>query len=122
MPNEEESKKALDDAGTFREEDPSRYYEIIGKLGAGGFARVFKVQHKKNKSICALKFIEPKNQKERNMIKNEVGLMMLCKDNHGIIKCLEAFDYKSKLWLFLEIMDEPAIRASIRKTVANMCY
>ena len=41
------------------------------------------------------------------MIKNEVGLMMLCKENEGILKCLEAFDYKNKLWLFLEIMDEP---------------
>ena len=43
------------------------------------------------------------------MIFNEVGLMMLCKDNDGILKCFECFDYKNRLWIFLEMMDGGAL-------------
>ena len=62
----------------FKKEDPSQFYEIVKKIGYGGFARVFLVKKKQDSSLCALKFIEPKNEKERNIIKNELGIMMMC--------------------------------------------
>ncbi len=31
--------------------------------------------------------------------------MLLCKENDGILKCYECFDYKDRLWIFLEMMD-----------------
>ena len=57
----------------------------------------------------ALKFIEPKNKKDYDSIKKEVAIMMLCKVNYGIIKCVDAYDYFEKLWIFLELMDIGAI-------------
>jgi hypothetical protein len=39
------------------------------------------------------------------MIINEVGIMLLCKENDGILKCYECFDHKDRLWIFLERMD-----------------
>jgi len=46
----------------FKNDDPSLYYEIVKKIGYGGFARVFLVKKKDQEGMmCALKFIEPKN-------------------------------------------------------------
>ncbi len=45
------------------------------KIGYGGFARVFLVKCKDDGKMYALKFIEPKNPKERQIIKNELGIM-----------------------------------------------
>jgi len=56
-----------------------------------------------------LKFVEAKSDNDRNVIFNEVGLMMLCKDNDGILKCYECFDFKNRLWIFLEMMDGGAL-------------
>lgn len=78
----------------FSQDDPSKFYEIVKKIGYGGFARVFLVKRKDDNKHCALKFIEPKNQKERLIIKNELGIMQMCKENDNVIRCYEAFDYR----------------------------
>ena len=59
--------------------------------------------------ICALKFVEPKNQQERDSIINEVGIMLLCQENDAILRCFECFDFKGRLWSFLEMMDGGAL-------------
>jgi hypothetical protein len=53
-----------------------------------------------------LKFVEPKNEKERNIIINEVGLMQMCTENNLMLKVLEAYDFKERLWIFVELMDD----------------
>jgi hypothetical protein len=55
---------------------------------------VFKVKRKSDGLICALKFVEPKTDKERKTILNEIGLMQMCMENQGILKVLEAYDFK----------------------------
>jgi serine/threonine protein kinase len=87
-------------------EDPSKYYDIIGKLGQGGFAKVFKVKRKSDGYVCALKFVEPKNDTERKIIINEIGVMRMCEQNQGILKVIEAYDFKNRLWIFVELMDD----------------
>jgi serine/threonine protein kinase len=62
---EEEFSSELKSAAHFSQEDPSKYYEIVKKIGYGGFARVFLVKRKDDGKQYALKFIEPKNAKER---------------------------------------------------------
>jgi serine/threonine protein kinase len=62
----------------LKKDDPSKHYDIIERIGVGGFAKVFKVKRKADDAICALKFIEPKNAGEREIIYNEVGIMLLC--------------------------------------------
>jgi serine/threonine protein kinase len=62
----------------LKKDDPSNYYDIIERIGFGGFAKVFKVKRKSDGAILALKFAEPKNQNERDSILNEVGIMLMC--------------------------------------------
>ena len=85
----------------------------------GGFARVFEVRRKKDGAILALKFIEPKSDNETKIIQNEVGLMMLCTDNDSILRCLEAFDFKGRLWIFLEMMDGGALTPMLEETAGQ---
>ena len=93
----------------LKKDDPSKYYDIIERIGIGGFAKVFKVKRKSDGVICALKFVEPRNNQERDSIFNEVGIMLLCKENDAILRCLECFDFKARLWIFLEMMDGGAL-------------
>ncbi len=45
----------------FKKDDPAKYYDIIGKLGEGAFAKVMKVKRKSDNALFALKWICPKN-------------------------------------------------------------
>jgi serine/threonine protein kinase len=67
---------------------------------------VFKVKRKKDGLVCALKFVEPKTVSERNIIINEIGVMRICEENQGVLKVIEAYDFKSRLWIFVELMDD----------------
>jgi len=93
----------------LKKEDPSKNYDILGKIGTGGFAKVFEVKRKSDGAVCALKFVEPKSESDREVIMNEVGIMLLCTENDGILKCFECYDYKERLWIFLEMMDGGAL-------------
>ena len=59
IPSDNDAKKMI----TFdlKEDDPSKYYDIIERIGVGGFAKVFKVKRKADGVVCALKFVEPKS-------------------------------------------------------------
>lgn len=46
----------------FKKDDPSKFYDIIKRIGVGGFAKVFEVKRKSDGATMALKFIEPRNE------------------------------------------------------------
>lgn len=70
----------------LKHQDPSQFYDIIERIGIGGFAKVFKVKRKSDNAICALKFVEPKTVADRESVLNEVGIMLACKENDAIVK------------------------------------
>lgn len=106
MPTEGEFVEKMESVTQIQTEDPSKKYDILDRLGQGGFAKVFKVSRKADGHICALKFVEPKNDKERKIIRNEVGLMQMYRDNGLILRVIEAFEFKGRLWIFVELMDD----------------
>ena len=120
LPSEEQFSSELENAAKFSQEDPSKYYEIVKKIGYGGFARVFLVKNKMDGKQYALKFIEPKNQKEQQIIKNELGIMQMCKDNDNVIRCYDAFDFRSRLWIFLEYMDGGCLTPIVEERKGNI--
>lgn len=90
------------------------------KIGFGGFARVFLVKRKEDGLLLALKFIEPKNEKERLIIRNELGIMQMNKDNENIVNCYEAFDFKQRLWIFLEYCDSGCLTPIVEERRGNI--
>ena len=59
MPNEFEAKKML--KFELKQDDPSKFYDIVGRIGEGASSRVFKVNRKADEAVMALKFVEPKS-------------------------------------------------------------
>ena len=95
-------KQALKDSGeinkqikhlaNIQQDNPSQFYKVVGKEGDGGFARVFRCMRIRDGQLFALKFTEPKNEKERQAIENEIGIMQMSQCD-SIVKCYEAFDF-----------------------------
>jgi len=56
--------------------------------------------------LCALKYVEPKNERERLVVLNEVTLMQMCTENHIMLRVLETYEFKDRLWIFIELMDD----------------
>jgi hypothetical protein len=56
---------------------------------------VFKVKRKSDGLICALKYMEPKNEKEHKMLINEIGLMQVCTEanNEQMLTVFEAYQF-----------------------------
>ena len=107
LPTTEEFKNNLNTHAKFKTEDPSQFYDITSKykLGIGGFAKVFKVQRKTDGMVCALKFVEPKDNREKMLMYNEVALMNMCDGNDYVLEVYESFDFRNRLWIFVELMD-----------------
>ena len=110
LPSASEFEENLEKHAIFREDDPSNEYLITSenKLGTGGFAKVFLVKRRKDGKLCALKFIETKSNREKKLMKNEVALMNMSSEKKGseyVLEIYESFDYKDRLWIFVELMD-----------------
>ena len=60
-----EIQRQIHRAANIKQENPSQFYKVVGKEGAGGFARVFRCMRIRDGQLFALKFTEPKSQSER---------------------------------------------------------
>ncbi len=59
--------------------------------------------------------MECKTPKEKQIIRNEVGLMNICKENENILRCYECFDFKQRLWIFLEYMNAGCLTSLVEE-------
>ncbi len=67
---------------------------------------MFKCKRKSDGLLYALKYVEPKNERERLVVLNEVILMQMCTENHIMLKVEETYEFKERLWIFIELMDD----------------
>ena len=54
--------------------------------------------------IFMLKYVEPQNQKERDMFANEIGIMRII-GGDSVTTCHEAFDFKDRYWLIMDLVE-----------------
>ena len=126
LPSAMEFQESIKEHANFRTDDPTKNYQITSnhKLGSGGFAKVFKVTHRDSNKSCALKFIETQTNREKQLMKNEVGLMNMCKGSEFVLELYDSYDFKDRLWIFCELMDfamTPIIFKMQGKYSENVC-
>ena len=76
---------------------------MIDKLGEGGFSKVFRIKRISDDKEFALKFLQPKDKKEKDRIVNEIGLHAIS-EHDSIVNFHEAYDYQNRSWIIMEIM------------------
>ena len=45
--------------------------------------------------------------------------MKMCNDNDNVIRCFDAFDYRQRLWIFLEFMDGGCLTPIVEERKGN---
>jgi serine/threonine protein kinase len=75
MPSGQNFTEEIKSAANMINDDPRNLYIVQKKLGEGASGSVFIVTQKNDNRKKALKQIVPKNEKERQNIINEIGLM-----------------------------------------------
>ena len=104
LPSQQEFEDQMEGLTEYIKDDPSKHYNIIKKIGHGGFGKIFLVEHKERKDKMALKYVDPRNEKERNIMKNEIGLMQIA-NHENLVKFFEGYYYRERVWMFIEYMD-----------------
>jgi serine/threonine protein kinase len=89
-------------------------------MAKGSQGLVFKVRRLEDDAEFALKFIQPKDLADFSNIKNEVAFMSMCEGENSILKCIDAYDYRERLWVFLEMMDLGCITDLVEEKRGNI--
>lgn len=84
-------------------EAPHIRYEIINKIGEGGAGSVFLCRNIESNQNFAIKRIFPKNERQRELILNEIVLTKLSESPH-IVTYFESYEFEGFLWLVVELM------------------
>ena len=81
-------------------------------MGEGGFSKVFRIKRISDDKEFALKFLQPKDKKEKDRILNEIGLHAIS-EHDSIVNFHEAYDYQNRSWIIMEIMQGGNLTAMI---------
>lgn len=103
----------------FNTSDPRENYEIVSQIGVGGFSAVYQVKDKRTGDIYALKYITPKNENEQKIFRNEIALMLECKNTDYVLNYKEAYWFRDKIWIIIEIMDGGALTPMLEEMKGN---
>ncbi|XP_023584562.1 myosin light chain kinase, smooth muscle isoform X5 [Trichechus manatus latirostris] len=85
------------------EQKVSDFYDIEERLGSGKFGQVFRLVEKKTGKIWAGKFFKAYSAKEKENIRQEIGIMN-CLHHHKLVQCVDAFEEKANIVMVLEIV------------------
>ena len=97
--------RAIYEAAGIKHDNPLKYYKMLDSIDKdAGLCSVFKCERLVDRKKFALKLAEPKTQQDKANVVNEIGIMKLgaCANT---LKCSQAFFYKNRFWIILELMD-----------------
>mgnify|MGYP002626032512 CR=1 FL=1 len=87
-----------------------RKYEKIEKIGTGTFSTVYKVRHKEQNIMFAMKIIEKKaGPEQEKQIKREIDNLIKCyhwEDNYNTLKLFDYFEMKEKYILIFNYCEK----------------
>ena len=66
-------------------------YEIMSKLGAGGYGEVLKARHRSTDTLMAMKFLPMHNRKKQEDALKEINNILYLQEHENIVKCYEWF-------------------------------
>ena len=104
-PSEEVYQQELKKNMTLIEDDPSNKFELLHLIGQGGFGKVYLCKEFATGVLYAMKFVDPKSERERYFLNNEIGLMKSQEKNNYVVRYLEAYLFKDRVWIFMEYLD-----------------
>ncbi|TSK62570.1 Myosin light chain kinase, smooth muscle [Bagarius yarrelli] len=79
------------------------FYDVEDRLGTGKFGQVFKLVEKSSKKMWAGKFIKAFSQKEKENVRQEIGIMNSL-HHPKLVQCVDAFEGKSDIVMVLEMI------------------
>ena len=87
-------------------EDISAFYTVKKKMSnqQTNGNKFFCVENISDGQKYVLKFLKPKNDKERKEIKKEIGLHALSQ-HETVVKIEESFDFRDRIWTVMEDME-----------------
>ena len=95
-------------------------YEIIKKLGEGGFGKVIQVKNKSDNNFYAIKEIIINNEMKDKIkdIKKEADILSKfnCKN---IVKYYDSYLYKDKFYILMEYCEGQNLKDFINKSIKN---
>lgn len=103
----------LGEATELKNEDPSKHYKLMKKLGEGGVGAVFSAVDLRTGKKCAVKRTDVS---EREMVEKEAQLQALSK-HPNILQYLETYAFAREMWIILELMDGGSLTSMIGKEV-----
>ena len=95
-------------------------YEILQKIGQGGFGFIAKVKSKRNKGIYAMKMIDLsklKDPKEKELSMNEIALIQGLNSPH-IIKYYHYFINSNRLYIIMDFMNNGDLKGFLEANKA----
>ena len=93
------------------EGDPSKKYVLLHQIGQGGFGKVFLTKEAETGNLTALKFVDPKNERERYFLNSEIAVMKGLQKNNYIVRYLEGYFFRQRVWIFLEYLEYGCLTA-----------
>jgi serine/threonine protein kinase len=85
------------------EKDLESSYEILQQIGQGASGRVFICRDFLTSKKFALKALLPNSSEQRELIINEI-MMSSCSQHPNILEYVEAFEWKSKIYIVTELL------------------
>ena len=80
----------------------TEYYEVLKKIGEGGFAKVYKVKEKETGEIRAMKEVDKSKIHDVKYFKTEIKILAML-DHPNILRLFEVIEDSKKFYLIMEL-------------------
>ena len=78
---------------------------MVHQIGQGAFGKVFLCKSFETKELSALKYIDPKSDRERYFLNSEIAVMKSLEENDYVVRFLEGFIFSDRVWMFMEYLE-----------------